>query len=369
MEVKFLDLLKVNEPYIDQFTEASRRFFEGGWYILGKEVESFEKEYANFCGTKFCIGISNGLDALRLIFEAYKAMGKLKEGDEVIVPSNTYIASILSVTQSRLKPVLVEPDSLTYNLDPQKIEAAITSKTRAILTVHLYGQLSDMKPLSEICKKHGLFLFEDAAQSHGATYKDGRISGNLSDVAGHSFYPGKNLGALGDAGAVTTNCEEVAQTIQALRNYGSHKKYYNIYEGFNMRLDENQAAWLKIKLHGLNKENEHRRKLAKIYDNNLKLKNLTIPFQADYGKHVYHIYAVLHPKRDVLQKYMTEKGVQTLIHYPVPPHKQEAFKQWNNLSFPLAEKIHEQELSLPISPVHTVEEIEYVCEVINNFKG
>jgi len=369
MEVKFLDLLKVNEPYIPQLTEASRQFFENGWYILGKEVEAFEKEYANFCGTKFCIGVSNGLDALRLIFEAYKVLGKMNEGDEVIVPSNTYIASILSVTQSKMKPVLVEPDISTYNLDPKKVEAAITSKTKAVLTVHLYGQLSDMNPLNEICRKHGLYLFEDAAQSHGASYKDGRISGNLSDVAGHSFYPGKNFGALGDAGAVTTNCEELAQTIKALRNYGSHKKYYNIYEGFNMRLDENQAAWLRLKLPALNKENEHRCKLAKIYDNKLKLKDLILPIHADYGKHVYHIYAVLHPKRDELQRYLSENGVHTLIHYPVPPHKQAAFKEWNNLSFPLAEKIHEQELSLPISPVHTVSEIEYVCEVINSFKN
>ena len=369
MEVKFLDLQKVNEKHFPEMLNATKRFLEGGWYILGEQVNLFEKEYAEFCGTKYCIGISNGLDALRLIFEAYKALGKLSEGDEVIVPSNTYIASILSITQSRLTPVLVEPDKLTYNLDPEKVEAAITSKTKAILPVHLYGQLSDMEPLSNICKKHGLFLFEDAAQSHSALYKDGRTSGNLSETAGHSFYPGKNLGALGDAGAVTTNNEEVAQCIKALRNYGSYKKYYNIYEGFNMRMDENQAAWLRIKLPNLKQENEHRRKLAEIYDNNLKLKDLTVPFHASYGTHVYHIYAILHPKRDELQKYLTDNGIQTLIHYPVPPHKQEAFKQWNKLSYPISEKIHKEELSLPISPVHTVEEIEYVCKVINNFKG
>ena len=369
MEVKFLDLLKVNKPYFPELMEATQRFLEGGWYILGKEVETFEQEYAAFCGTQYCLGISNGLDALRLIFEAYKALGKINEGDEVILPSNTYIASILSVTQSKLTPVLVEPDIATFNLDPRKVEAAITPKTKAILTVHLYGQLSDMEPLSDICRKHGLFLVEDGAQSHGASYKDGRKSGNLSDATGHSFYPGKNLGALGDAGAVTTNNEELALSIKALRNYGSHKKYYNIYEGFNMRLDENQAAWLRVRLRGLNKENEHRRKLAKIYDEKLNLKDLVLPVQAAYGKHIYHIYAVMHPKRDELQQYLEKNDIQTLIHYPVPPHKQEAFKQWNNLSFPIAEKIHAQQLSLPMSPVHTVEEIEYVCDVINKFKG
>jgi len=368
MEVKFLDLLKVNQPYFPEFIDATQRFFDNGWYILGKEVENFEKEYAEFCKTNYCIGVSNGLDALRLIFEAYKTLGKLKEGDEVIVPSNTYIASILSITQSQLTSVLVEPDNITYNIDFKKVEAAITPKTKAVLAVHLYGQLSDMEPLSEICKKHKLFLFEDAAQSHGASYKDGRISGNLSDAAGHSFYPGKNLGALGDAGAVTTNDSELYDTVKALRNYGSHKKYYNIYEGYNMRLDENQAAWLRIKLRQLNKENEHRQKLAIIYDNKLKLNNLVIPVQADYGKHVYHIYAVLYPQRDELQKYLNKNGVQTLIHYPLAPHKQKAFKDWNSLSFPVSEKIHAQELSLPISPVHTVEEIEYVCEVVNSFK-
>ncbi|MCL2074265.1 MAG: DegT/DnrJ/EryC1/StrS family aminotransferase [Marinilabiliaceae bacterium] len=368
MQVKFLDLLKVNEPYFPKLLESTQRFFEGGWYILGKETEAFEKEYADFCGSKHCIAVSNGLDALRLIFESYKSLGKIKTGDEVIVPSNTYIATILGITQSGLKPILVEPDISTYNLDSQKVEKAITKNTKAILTVHLYGQLSDMAPLENICKKHGLYLFEDAAQSQGASYKDGRISGNLSEAAGHSFYPGKNLGALGDAGAVTTSNDEVANTIKALRNYGSHKKYYNIYEGFNMRLDENQAAWLRIKLHGLNEENEKRRKLALIYDNTLKLKNLIVPKQAEYGKHIYHIYAVLHPKRDKLQSYLLENGIQTLIHYPVPPHKQKAFQSWNNLSFPIAEKIHEQELSLPMSPVHTVEEIEYVCDTINHFK-
>ncbi|MDR2927120.1 MAG: DegT/DnrJ/EryC1/StrS family aminotransferase [Cytophagaceae bacterium] len=369
MEVKFLDLLKVNKPYFPEFMDATRHFLESGWYILGKEVDEFEKEYASFCGSRYCIGISNGLDALRLIFEAHKTLGNLKTGDEVIVPSNTYIASILGITQSGMTPVLVEPDSVTFNLDPKKVEAAITPKTKAVLAVHLYGQLSDMKSLNDVCNKHGLLLFEDAAQSHGALYSDGRASGNLSAAAGHSFYPGKNLGALGDAGAITTNDEEVARCVKALRNYGSHKKYYNMYEGFNMRLDENQAAWLRIRLRGLHCENEHRRKLARIYSEKLTLNGLTLPIEASYGKHVYHIYAILHPKRNELQQYLSTNGIHTMVHYPVPPHKQEAFGQWNHLSFPIAEKIHAQELSLPISPIHTAEEIEYVCNVANNFKG
>ncbi|ASB48310.1 DegT/DnrJ/EryC1/StrS family aminotransferase [Alkalitalea saponilacus] len=367
MQVKFLDLLKVNEPYFPELMQSTQEFLESGWYILGNEVKAFEKEYAAYCGTPYCVGVSNGLDALRLIFEGYKVLGKLKEGDEVIVPANTYIASILSVTQSRLKPVLVEPDAETYNISPEEVLKAITSKTRAVLAVHLYGQLADMEALQEICKNHSLLLVEDAAQAHGATCRNGKLAGNLSDAAGHSFYPGKNLGALGDAGAITTSDEELVGAVQALRNYGSHKKYYNMYEGFNMRLDENQAAWLRIRLKGLDNENNRRRELAKVYNEKLNKEKLILPLEAKYGKHVYHIYPVLHPERDNLQKHLLENGIQTMVHYPVPPHKQEAFKHWSNYSFPLTEKIHNQELSLPISPVHTNEEIEYVVNVMNQF--
>ncbi len=368
MQVKFLDLKAVNQPYFPQIMAATRQFLEGGWYILGKEVEAFEKDYAHYCGTSHCLGVSNGLDALRLIFEGYKALGQLMEGDEVIVPANTYIASILAVTQSRLKPVLVEPDAHTFNLNPDLVKAHITKKTKAILAVHLYGQLADMHSLASIADEHGLLLVEDAAQAHGAMLSDGRMVGNLGHAAGHSFYPGKNLGALGDAGAVSTNDNELAEAIKALRNYGSHKKYYNVYEGFNMRLDENQAAWLRIRLRGLDKENKRRRELADVYRTSIRNEEVILPFEATYATHVYHLFAILHPRRDALQQYLLEKGVQTMIHYPLPPHQQEAFRQWSGWSFPVTEKIHQQELSLPISPVHSNEEIAYVADVINQFK-
>lgn len=368
MQVKFLDLKKVNEPYFPDLMVATQKFLEKGWYILGDEAAAFEKDYAAFCGTRFCAGVSNGLDALRLIFEAYKLLNKLKESDEVIVPANTYIASILSITQSRLIPVLVEPDPETYNIDPKKAELAITKKTKAILAVHLYGQIADMDAINHFASENGLLVVEDAAQSHGASNKNGKVAGNLSNAAGHSFYPGKNLGALGDAGAVTTNDVELYETICALRNYGSHKKYYNLYEGYNMRLDEIQAAWLRIRLLGLEAETTRRREIAQMYSSGLVLPELKLPVEANYGKHVYHIYPVLHPHRNELQKYLESKGIQTMIHYPLPPHKQQAFSQWNHLAFPITENIHLHELSLPMSPVHTDEEINYVIEAINNFK-
>lgn len=367
MQVKFLDLKAVNAPYFEEMMEATRRFFESGWYVLGNEVSSFEKEYAAFCGTEYCVGVSNGLDALRLILEGYKALGLLHEGDEVIVPANTYIASILAITQSRLTPVLAEPDKDSYNIDPAEAERLITKKTKAIMAVHLYGQLADMETLAGIAGKHNLLLIEDAAQAHGARLKSGGCAGSLGDAAGHSFYPGKNLGALGEAGAVTTGDKALAEAVLALRNYGSHKKYYNLYEGFNMRIDENQSAWLRIRLRGLDRENARRRQLASIYDQKLDAKIVTKPRVMDWGEHVYHIYAVMHPERERLQAYLAEHGVSTMIHYPLPPHKQEAFRQWNGLSFPITEKIHRQELSLPMSPVHSDEEISYVAELINNF--
>jgi dTDP-4-amino-4,6-dideoxygalactose transaminase len=368
MQVKFLDLKKVNEPYFAEMMAATQSFLDSGWYILGQQVTAFENEYAAYCGSMHCIGISNGLDALRIIFEAYKRLGKLKDGDEVIVPANTYIASILSITQSGLTPVLVEPDAQTYNLDPQKVKAAITKNTKAILAVHLYGQLADMEALNAIAAQHGLLVVEDAAQAHGALHTNGKKAGNLSNATGHSFYPGKNLGALGDGGAVTTNDDELASAIRALRNYGSHKKYYNLYEGFNMRLDENQASYLRIRLKGLDAENARRCQIAEKYDSGLTLSQLKTPFRANYGHHVYHIYAVMHPKRDELQQYLEANGVQSMIHYPVPPHQQQAFPQWNKLSFPISETIHQQELSLPMSPVLTDQEVNYVIETVNQFK-
>ncbi len=369
MQIKFLDLGAVNQPYFPQMMTVTQQFFEGGWYILGDAVKTFEEEYALFCGSEYCIGVSNGLDALRIIFEAYKVLNKLKAGDEVIVPANTYIASILAISQSGLTPVLVEPDPKTYNLDAEGLEKHITANTRAVMAVHLYGQLAAMSGLQDLCKKHNLLLVEDAAQAHGASDSTGKRAGSLSDAAGHSFYPGKNLGALGDAGAVTTSDEELMMAIKALRNYGSHKKYYNLYQGFNMRLDENQAAWLRIRLNGLLKENEKRRELAALYSSLIKNKEVVLPYVLENNLHVYHIYAIMHPRRDELQQYLSDNGIQTMIHYPVPPHHQEAFSHWKHLKFPVTEKIHQQELSLPISPVHTNEEIEYVSEKINQFNN
>jgi len=366
VEIKFLDLAKINAPYKVQMMQQTEAFIDNGWYILGDQVKAFEHEFAQYIGVKNALGVANGLDALRMIFEGYKALGKLQDGDEVLVPSNTYIASTLAISQSNLTPVPVEPNSATYNLDAG-IEKAITSKTKAVLAVHLYGQLADMQALQTICKKHHLILVEDAAQAQGASLKNGLKSGSLGDATGFSFYPGKNLGALGDAGAITTDDDKLAEVISALRNYGSHIKYQNIYKGFNSRLDEIQAAWLRLRLKGLDAENNHRRKLALVYNEGITNTAVTKPIEAAYGNHIYHIYPVLCKRRDELQKHLATKGVQTLIHYPIPPHKQIAYKEWQNLSFPIAEEIHKTELSLPISPVHTEEEIKYVAEMVNQF--
>jgi dTDP-4-amino-4,6-dideoxygalactose transaminase len=367
MQVKFLDLKAINAPYREALLESATAFVDSGWYIMGEGCAQFDKDFAQWVGVPHALGVSNGLDALRLIFEGYKILGKLKDGDEVLVPSNTYIASTLSISQSGLIPVPVEPNPHTYNLDAS-IKAAITPNTKAILAVHLYGQLADMEALQNLANEHDLLLIEDAAQAHGAQLKNGKKAGALGDAAGFSFYPGKNLGALGDAGAISTVDAELAEVVSALRNYGSHKKYHNLYKGFNARLDELQARWLSIRLKGLDAENAHRQELAKIYDEQLHLSGLVKPHLADYGSHVYHIYAVLHPERDRLQAYLAEKGIQTLIHYPIPPHQQPAYADWANRSYPIAERIHQQELSLPISPVHTAEEIQYVAEIINQFQ-
>lgn len=368
MQVSFLDLKAVNAPYTTEMQAASRRFLESGWYVLGEETRAFEEEYARFCGTKHAVGVSNGLDALRLIFEAAKVLGKLAEGDEVLVPANTYIASILAITQSGLRPVLVEPDRATYNIDVHAATEAVGPRTRAILAVHLYGQLADMEALSALAQAQGLLLFEDAAQAHGARLLDGRCAGNLSLAAGHSFYPGKNLGALGEAGAVTTSDAGFAEAVATLRNYGSQQKYYNRFQGFNMRIDELQAAFLRIRLRGLDKENERRRELAALYRQEIKRPDLVLPHEADYGQHVYHLFPILHPRRDALQAYLRKAGIQTMIHYPLPPHKQEAYAQWKELSLPFTEQLHREELSLPISPCHSDEEIHYVAHCINHFE-
>jgi len=365
--IPFLDLKGINAQYRAELIDACTKVIDSGWYVQGNEYKEFEKEFAEYCGTKYTIGVANGLDALILILRAYKELGIIKDGDEVIVPSNTYIASILAISQNNLVPVLVEPDMETYLINPTKIEEKITSKTKAIMTVHLYGQTCQMDKINAIAKKHNLKVVEDSAQSHGAYFADKR-SGNLGDASGFSFYPGKNLGALGDGGAVTTNDEKLANTIKALGNYGSHKKYENIYKGVNSRLDEMQAAMLRIKLRYLDDEIEKRREIAKYYLENIKNENIVLPTPRVENNHVWHLFVIRTDKRDSLQKYLLNNGIQTLIHYPLAPHKQVAYKEWKNESFPISEQIHNEVLSLPISGVQTAEDTEKIVEVVNDFK-
>ncbi len=330
-------------------------------------MQYFEKEFANYCGAKYCIGVANGLDALILTLRAWKELGKLKEGDEVIVPANTYIASILAITENRLVPVLVEPDTVSYNLCPKNTEAAITPKTKAILSVHLYGQLADMPAIMDIAKRHNLLVLEDSAQAHGASI-EGRKAGNWGDASGFSFYPGKNLGALGDGGAVTTNDDKLASTIRALGNYGSHKKYENLYKGVNSRLDEIQAAMLRVKLRYLDKEMDARRETANYYLQNIKNENIILPIVGNEDNHVWHLFVIRTKQRDEFQKYLLDNGIQTLIHYPLAPHKQEAYKEWKEESLPVSEQIHDEVLSLPISGVQSLEDTTKIVKIINLFQ-
>lgn len=362
--IKFLDLYKVNERFREEIDLRIKKVIDSGWYVLGEEVKQFENAYAKFCGTKFAIGVANGLDALSLIIKAYG----FKDGDEIIVPANTYIASILAITQNGCTPVLVEPDINTYNINPNLIEEKITSKTKAIMVVHLYGQAVQMQKIWDLAKKYNLKVIEDSAQAHGSIYKDKR-TGNLGDAAGFSFYPGKNLGCMGDGGCITTNDEVLAKKIQALRNYGSHIKYNNIYQGVNSRLDEIQAAVLNVKLKYLDEDNEKRRQIAKYYMENIKNSSIVMPQISDEKSHVWHIFAVRTKNRNKLQEYLKENDIQTLIHYPIAPHKQECFKSWNNLSFPITEEIHNTILSLPISPVMEEKEVENIVEAVNQYKG
>ena len=371
--VKFLDLQKITEKYSEEIHEAVRRVVDSGWYLQGKENEQFERHYAEFIGTERCVGCANGLDALIWIYRAYIELGVMQPGDEVIVPANTYIASILAITENGLKPVLVEPRLDTLELDESKIEAAITERTKSILLVHLYGRCAYTEKIGEICQKHGLKLVEDNAQAHGCNYQLSIVNcqlkktGSLGDAAGHSFYPGKNLGALGDGGAVTTDDAALAETIRALANYGSTQKYVFKYVGRNSRLDEIQAAVLDVKLRHLNDDNAHRQMIANYYYDHIDNPLITLPRRLPDANNVYHIFPILCEKRDELQQYLSENGVQTLIHYPIPPHKQECYKAWNHQSYPITEQIHQQELSLPISPVLTMEEAEMVASLINNF--
>lgn len=370
--IQFLDLKKINLQYKDELSKSFEDTLNSGWFILGEKEKNFEKEFAGYCGVKHCVGVANGLDALILILEGYKQSGFMKEGDEVIVPSNTYIASILAVSKAGLTPVLVEPDINTYLLDENLIEQKITSKTKAILPVHLYGRLCNMEEINSIAKRHKLKVIEDCAQSHGAS-SNGVKCGNLGDAAGFSFYPGKNLGALGDAGAVTTNDDELAQTIIALRNYGSQKKYENLYQGINSRLDEIQAGFLSVKLKNLDLDNQIRRKIASYYTNNINNDLITLPYSkqaniTDLPSHVWHVFAVRVKDRKYFQNYLLDSGIQTVIHYPIPPHKQQAYSGWNNKSYPVSEKIHSQIISLPISPVMNDEDVQTVCKVVNSYK-
>ncbi len=365
--IKFLDLQKITQQYSNEIQEAVTRVINSGWYLQGAENKLFEKNYSNYIGTKFCIGVANGLDALRLILRSYIELGIMKEGDEIIVPANTYIASILAISDNKLKPVLVEPNINTLQIDDTLIEAAITPKTKGIMIVHLYGQCAYTVMINEICKKYNLKLIEDNAQAHGCEFK-GTKTGALGDASGHSFYPGKNLGAFGDAGAVTTNDPEIADMVRTLANYGSHKKYVFDYQGLNSRLDEIQAAILDVKLKHLDEDTQYRKDVARFYIDNIKHPDIQLPNIIDWNAHVFHIFTILSPRRDELQKYLTENGIQTLIHYPIPPHKQKCYKEWDDLSFPITEQIHREELSLPISSIITMQELKQIAMLINTFK-
>ena len=368
--VKFLDLQKINAQYAAELKQAAAEVIDSGWYLLGERVKQFESNLAHYISVKHAIGVANGLDALRLILKAYIELGVMKEGDEIIVPANTYIATILAITDNRLKPVLVEPDINTYNLDLNLIEEHITERTKAVMVVHLYGRVCWGTKLQELAKRYNLKIIEDNAQAIGAEW-NGIKTGALGDAAGFSFYPGKNLGALGDSGAVTTNDVQLAEIVRALGNYGSKQKYINEYQGLNSRLDEIQAAFLDIKLKYLDQENQIRREIAQYYCENIKHPDIILPTansqQLKAKSHVWHLFVIRHPQRDELQKYLAENRVQTLIHYPIPPHKQMAYKGWNDISFPITEKIHKEVFSLPISPIIQEVKVQELVDLINSF--
>lgn len=365
--IPFLDLKEVNKRYRNDLLAAAAKVIDSGWYIQGECVANFEREFSEYCGAKHCIGVANGLDALILIFRAYKELGVLKAGDEVIVPANTYIASILAITENGLTPVLVEPDERTYNIDPAAIEQAITAKTKAVLAVHLYGQLADMPRINAIAKKHGLRVVEDSAQAHGALL-DGRKAGNWGDASGFSFYPGKNLGALGDAGAVTTNDMQLAEVIRALGNYGSKRKYVNEYKGVNSRLDELQAAFLSVKIKNIDDEIRQRRSIARRYTVGIRNPLVSVPeWSENLHNHVFHLFVVRSFRRDELQQFLLKNGVETLIHYPIPPHKQKAYSAISG-SWSVTEKIHDEVLSLPISPALDDLSVEKVVDILDKFR-
>ena len=367
MQIPYADLKAINLRDYQLIEKSIKDTLLSGWYILGEQVKQFEQAFAAYCGTKHCIGVANGLDALILIIRAFKELNVIQERDEIIVPANTYIASILAISANNLSPILVEPDDHTYLIDVNKIEEKITEKTKAIMVVHLYGQVANMDEILALARQYNLKVIEDSAQAHGAMYHHKR-AGNLGDASGFSFYPGKNLGALGDGGAVTTNDDELAQVIRTLANYGSQVKYENIYKGINSRLDEIQAGILSVKLHHLDKDNEHRRKISNLYCEKIKNPKIRLPITLiNELSHVWHIFAVRTKERNKLQQHLKAHGIGTMVHYPIPPHKQTAYKEWNNRNFPVSEQIHGEVLSLPISQVQTVEQTNYIINVINEY--
>ena len=371
--IPFLDLKQINKQHRQALIDAAVRVIDSGWYVLGREVEAFEHEFAAYCGTSHCIGMANGLDALVLTLRAWKEMGKLQDGDEIIVPANTYIASVLAITENKLTPVLVEPDASTFNLCAQKVLEAITPKTKAIIAVHLYGQLAPMKDLMAIADEHELLVLEDAAQAHGACV-EGKRAGSWGHAAGFSFYPGKNLGALGDAGAMTTNDHELARIVRAIGNYGSKIKYENVYQGVNSRLDEIQAALLRVKLKHLDADTEIRKQIAVAYAAQIQNPLVKLPISKDatiqcLDDHVFHLFVVRVKERVAFQKHLKSAGIDTLIHYPIPPHKQQAYANYNSLNLPLTEEIHREVVSLPIGPTMSYEDVQQVIESVNNFKA
>ena len=368
MQIPFLSLKNITDSYSFEIHEAVKRVINSGWYLQGKENEQFENDYSAYIGTKYTIGCANGLDALIWILRAYIELGIMKPGDEVIVPANTYIATILAITENGLIPILIEPNINTLQIDDSLIEEKITAKTKAICIVHLYGQCAYTEKIGILCKKYDLKLIEDNAQAHGCLYNNSIKTGSIGDAAGHSFYPGKNLGALGDAGAVTTNNKELADTIRSLANYGSSQKYVFKYTGRNSRLDEIQAAILCVKLKYLDKDVKKRQEIARKYIDGIKNSNILLPIVPDFEAHAFHLFPVLCNTRDKFQKYLTENGIGTNIHYPIPPHKQECYKYWNDISLPITEQIHTQELSIPMSPVLSEEETDYIINTINTFE-
>ncbi len=369
--IPFLDLKAINQQHRQALVDAATRVIDSGWYVLGQEVKAFEQEFATYCGTQYCVGVANGLDALVLTLRAWREMGKLQEGDEVIVPANTYIASVLAVTENRLKPIFVEPDEGSYNLCPEKVRAAITPKTKAIVAVHLYGQLAPMKAIMAMADEHTLLVLEDSAQAHGAMV-DGKRVGNWGHASGFSFYPGKNLGALGDAGAMTTNAPDLAQTVRALGNYGSHKKYENLYQGVNSRMDEMQAALLRVKLHHLDDETRIRKAIAVAFAQGIHNPLVRLPIDRHatvdtLGHHAFHLFVVRVQQRAAFQAHLKAAGIDTLIHYPIPPHQQQAYKAYNGLQLPLTEAIHQEVVSLPIGPTMSMGDVQEVIAVVNAF--